>query len=295
MTVKKNRNKNWLLKVAKAVAKELKVRCRDTGMKIRIPYQATSTNTSGWSASIGNLGKNKTNMQIWLDRFTGHQERKLWATFYGNRQQIKTLSNKVKSTIIPVREITTNDTKEKKYVFLPTKLPRQEFGNAILEKHGSGQTYLGIYEFSSPSLNKTEPRFVALAVSFFESVAKAIQKYKNSNNDESDDYTHIENRKQVRTHLLRERNRHLATQCKCRDNYICRVCGFNFKKYYGKHGKEFAEAHHLIPLNQFRGKVKTRLEDLITVCANCHRMLHLMEGKRNDFLKLQRSIAKRHH
>jgi HNH endonuclease len=33
-----------------------------------------------------------------------------------------------------------------------------------------------------------------------------------------------------------------------------------------------AEAHHIVPLSQLRESVKTRLEDLATVCANCHRL-----------------------
>lgn len=292
MTTIKNRNKEWLLKVAKAVAAELKIRCRGTVIKIRTPSRAAATNTSGWSATIGNLGKNKSKMEIWLDRFTGHKERKLYTAYRGTRVQIKALANKVKTKIIPVREITTNDTKEKNHVFLQKKLPKTEFGSPILEKHGSGQTYLGKYEFTSPSSPSIETRFVFSAVAFFESVAKALQKNDDSKDDDWQVYPKIENRKQIISHLQRERSSYLATECKIRDNYTCKVCGLIFEEYYGKLGKGFAEAHHLIPLHQLRGKVKTGLDDLITVCANCHRMLHRMDGKLNDFLKLKKIILK---
>ena len=51
---------------------------------------------------------------------------------------------------------------------------------------------------------------------------------------------------------------------------------------------EFAEAHHLRPLSKKRAKEKTRLEDLVTVCSNCHRMLHQMRGREHDLDELRR-------
>jgi len=67
----------------------------------------------------------------------------------------------------------------------------------------------------------------------------------------------------------------------------------DFATVYGKAlGGAFAEAHHKKPLGTLNAKVKTRLEDLITVCANCHRMLHRMEGKAGDITKLTSIVRK---
>jgi predicted HNH restriction endonuclease len=33
------------------------------------------------------------------------------------------------------------------------------------------------------------------------------------------------------------------------------------------------------------------VEDLVTVCDNCHRMLHLMRGKEHDLDRLKQIIA----
>ena len=85
-----------------------------------------------------------------------------------------------------------------------------------------------------------------------------------------------------------ERSKMLATECKIRDNYECQVCGLRYEDAYGKLGQEFAEAHHLVPLSKLRESIKTRLEDLATVCANCHRMLHRMAGQRNDIHQLKK-------
>ncbi|MZF04043.1 HNH endonuclease, partial [Bacillus anthracis] len=54
----------------------------------------------------------------------------------------------------------------------------------------------------------------------------------------------------------------------------CEICGFDFHKIYGELGKDFIEGHHTIPVSQLKEGEKTRIEDIIMVCSNCHRMLH---------------------
>ena len=55
----------------------------------------------------------------------------------------------------------------------------------------------------------------------------------------------------------------------------CGVCGFDFVEAYGEIGAGFAEAHHVVPLADAPADGRPmRVEDLMIVCANCHRMLH---------------------
>ena len=54
----------------------------------------------------------------------------------------------------------------------------------------------------------------------------------------------------------------------------CEVCRFDFEVKYGERGVAFIECHHIVKLTKLRPHSKTRLEDLVLVCANCHRMLH---------------------
>jgi predicted HNH restriction endonuclease len=130
------------------------------------------------------------------------------------------------------------------------------------------------------------------AADFFDSVARAMPHTKPEAEDR-EVYPQCEDRKLVAAHLQRERSRLLSRACKERDDYQCQVCGFRFVEFYGKWGEGFAEAHHLVPLRQLKGKVKTRIEDLATVCANCHRMLHRMAGKRGDVAKLKHIVRQR--
>ena len=80
-------------------------------------------------------------------------------------------------------------------------------------------------------------------------------------------------------HLRRERNSTIVkkkrTQVLAATGALCcELCGFDFEKVYGEHGKEFCEVHHLIPLHKSDGIIETKLSDLAIVCSNCHRIIH---------------------
>ncbi len=82
-----------------------------------------------------------------------------------------------------------------------------------------------------------------------------------------------------RLHLTRERNRALISKAKAlgleRDPALkCEVCDFSFIEEYGERGKGFIEAHHKQPIAELKAGSRTRVEDIVLVCANCHRMLH---------------------
>ena len=55
----------------------------------------------------------------------------------------------------------------------------------------------------------------------------------------------------------------------------CEECGLvPVEKYGDEIGDACIEVHHKIPLAILRKSRKTRLEDLMCVCANCHRVIH---------------------
>jgi putative restriction endonuclease len=79
----------------------------------------------------------------------------------------------------------------------------------------------------------------------------------------------------LRTHLRRERSKSLVDRFKNGlETFCCSICDFDFERTYGKLGHGFIEAHHKIPVARLQPGAKTRLEDLVAVCSNCHRMLH---------------------
>lgn len=55
----------------------------------------------------------------------------------------------------------------------------------------------------------------------------------------------------------------------------CENCGMIPTKVYDESsGDACIEVHHIVPLYELGRKRRTRLEDLVCVCANCHRILH---------------------
>lgn len=60
----------------------------------------------------------------------------------------------------------------------------------------------------------------------------------------------------------------------------CHICGFDFSSVYGILGEGYIEVHHKKPLHSLDEEVLIDpKEDLITVCANCHRILHRHRDK----------------
>jgi len=81
------------------------------------------------------------------------------------------------------------------------------------------------------------------------------------------------------SHIISERNKELVDSAKRKfgekhGSVYCEVCGFNFESKYGNIGKNYIEAHHIFPVSEMKEGHSTRIEDLVMVCSNCHRMLH---------------------
>ena len=89
---------------------------------------------------------------------------------------------------------------------------------------------------------------------------------------------------QLRTHLVRERNRKVVQIAKqqFKDSHcgklFCEICGFDFYEKYGKLGEGFIEAHHKVELSKTDGEYEIKPSDFLMVCSNCHSMLHVGSG-----------------
>ena len=81
-------------------------------------------------------------------------------------------------------------------------------------------------------------------------------------------------------HFIRERNRNLVDIAKRRfqtthqGKLYCEICGFDFNATYGELGEGFIEAHHIKPISTMRDGDKTKVEDIVMLCSNCHSMIH---------------------
>ena len=72
-----------------------------------------------------------------------------------------------------------------------------------------------------------------------------------------------------------ERNPINRELCLAANGYTCKVCGFDFEKFYGDIGKKFIHVHHIVPVSTMKEARRINpIMDLIPVCPNCHAMLH---------------------
>ena len=55
---------------------------------------------------------------------------------------------------------------------------------------------------------------------------------------------------------------------------FCEICEFDFFEKYGERGSEYIECHHLKPVSELPPNYKTKINELLLVCSNCHRMIH---------------------
>lgn len=82
------------------------------------------------------------------------------------------------------------------------------------------------------------------------------------------------------THFRRERGSGIAKAKKKsfihkHGRLLCERCGLDPKKAYGSElGDACIEVHHKFPLAEMPPRRNTKLEDLMCVCANCHRVIH---------------------
>ena len=143
-----------------------------------------------------------------------------------------------------------------------------------------------------PSISVNDPRVIVLDryIEFLQIKAKQDALSKSANPQTEDEIQQATEGliKEVK-YFRSQRNRAIRDQCAKRDSYTCQVCGFNFERVYGERGKEFIEVHHKNPMANFDTEHEIELKDLISLCSNCHSMIHY-GGKFLDIDELRKTL-----
>lgn len=249
--------------------------------------------TQGWRIELASMRSGGPRLEVWLDRWTG--KRRFWYGFYSvHAESMRRKVDKLPDYLQPHRHFSETDMQQvgKADWVLNVPLKQNEFNHPLYEEYNQRYSYFGMFDPTEPGSKADQNLIAQRAFSFFDDVIQGRDRHDDICNKKADgnEYPHIENRRVVRKHLARERSSALAEECKIRDHYTCRVCATSFEKLYGKIGKYFAEAHHVIPLSRLDKLVRSSLSDLITVCSNCHRMLHRLDGESGDLKRLQRMM-----
>ena len=94
----------------------------------------------------------------------------------------------------------------------------------------------------------------------------------------------ITERRRYRLHRQIDRDSTAAVKAKKALGYVCQACSIDFEAVYGVVGRNYIEAHHLVPLSELPENQETPLnpkEDFAVLCANCHRMIHRKDAPRD--------------
>ncbi len=98
--------------------------------------------------------------------------------------------------------------------------------------------------------------------------------------EEVDGSATVEEKRRLRIHERIERVAADPKKIKRLKGFVCEACDFDFEKTYGDLGREFIEAHHLVPIGTLEAGKSRKVDlqkDFAVLCANCHRMIHRLE------------------
>lgn len=138
-------------------------------------------------------------------------------------------------------------------------------------------TYFGLVRLDSYELGSSaSSRFYFKAIDL-ESVTD--QTGGPSGEGSIDPFLGPEGQRRLAKHVTYERdpkNREAALR---KHGCACLVCGLNFDKAYGLElARSYIEVHHTVSITKLDGKTPS-IDDLIPLCANCHRMAHRRFGE----------------
>ena len=284
-----------------ALAERVTIRLRDKVIVPTLVFTPPSrlytykSEADGWYVEIGAIRADRGGaLQLWLDRWPRTQTRKLWFGYKGTRtDQIRIAASVGTPEFGQARNLLDGayefDRQEQASML---REPLRYYGVPIAELYTRGWGFYGIYLRRTPNFSRRPSvGLVARTALFLERIGLAIGSQLATNRENSSFLTALEGHPRYRLHLYRERSPRLARNAKIRDGYTCRICGINFEQLYGPIGHAFAEAHHLIPLSRLKRNRLRTIDNLLTVCANCHRMFHKLPADSAGIASLKKRFT----
>lgn len=100
-----------------------------------------------------------------------------------------------------------------------------------------------------------------------------------------EDCIELEGQKKKVTGYRIQRSSKLVAERKAKDQNTCQACSFNFNN-------QIVHVHHLDPVAEYKCPQETKLEDLITLCPNCHYIAHYWLRKSSKYKDRDALMAK---
>ena len=93
------------------------------------------------------------------------------------------------------------------------------------------------------------------------------------------------------THLMVERSRALVDFLKANSVWRCDIC---VDDYAARYGVEYIEAHHKTPISTLTSEHNVKHEDLVLLCPNCHKAVHIiMKQSEEDYDEIRSRLIER--
>lgn len=272
---------------------EIDEQYRQPGIRIKQHIDIGKTDTHGWCASLLYWPERKLRLEAWYDHFITKSQRSLWVGLRAHRNPMAAYFTRL-SLDIRAEKLIDNDTVEHDaagQAHYSGKVNQKRFEKLYSEEYGNTEMFAGRYFFGVAGFRSLRT-LAGEVVGFLPVLLAGLR----DADDDATTYRRVrtrEGRRRVVKHMRQERDGAAPREAKKRDGYRCRVCDMRFADLYGHYGKRFAEAHHVVPLATRRGEYDLAVKDFISVCSNCHRMLHRMDGRRADWRDL-RQVVQRH-
>lgn len=249
-------------------------------------FKPESTHSLGYYTKLFRIKNIRGCILIWLDNYANHERPRISISY--ENKDLKSLIAIAKRLQNFDKILTLDETKikpsKKGDWILQKPLANKHMDKFLIESYGTENYLTAILSdrltktISSKELISNITEYISLITRLIIS----IDLKKTANTKVS------ENNKKLSIHIKRERKMKFKDDAKFRDNYTCKICDFNVDRKYGKTAFAALEVHHIRPLSHATDVVETKLKDLITLCSNCHSMLHKLGGSKQQIARLKK-------
>jgi len=265
--------------------------------------------SDGFSRSVGSVSLKFANFKRIDPAFTGSGmtggsklEEEIWKDYYGSRDELRRSADAIKKEILDDRKqlfiiwLEQNGKPDGTlYQRRTIQVYASQVENTIFREYAIDRNGASLYEITNPEEladinellstgedNKRRRDLRSAFQSYIRFILYIRGNVVNGNPAEMNEAgeCRTEGGRKVYISYKAERNPGLRKKAIANQGTTCKACNFNFGRFYGKWGDGFIEVHHLLPLGD--GQTGERLtdsaKDLITLCSNCHRMVHRKRG-----------------
>lgn len=254
---------------------------------IRAPY------SDGWCSEVGTVAiPGISSLEAFVDTMTAKgAEPKLWVgIFVTGKERVKSLARHVTKRYARVTTYPDSAFMEKDgHTYYNEPFSKRQYGRPNADVFGLYLKDIGMYFRDGINWNaRPSPQILRESSTFLAECVSALETFSPARNG-SDDLFH--NRQVWVTSKVFRRSSPQALDTLKRDGFKCQTCLTIPERKYGIEGRACLDAHHVEALHARKGKRTTSMRQLITVCANCHRVLGKLSPDRRGLAELRRRLT----